>query len=448
MKLEDFKELVQKKKVLDALDIAEHITPKDRYFYYEKSKALLSIGNHEDSLKNIDKVLELKPDWLGAHSIKVSILTSLKREPDLINALVSMITASKEITDKDEVFSTLFNQLLDCTIKNKISLISFCLEYYKYINGSDSLYLFFSGIIDSSQGHLDTAAKKLSLLTSDSIKNLGRHATGALSFRYSHELERISSNLRDYTTKINFLKDCNNFNDDYSEIVFAACDSKYFDMFSEVFISSFAYNLTSKICHIHVVNPTKSTIEKANIIASSFANFNFSYEHSRFNEAIYFATARFLTLETILDFYGKDVLVCDIDAAFLADFSISEILSQNFDLVIKADDQCGLALYPWRGLAAGFLAVKNNDRAKDFIRSLKSYILNFLLDAQYDNIWYFDQTALYCLLNFFSERKLELRTRFIHGETSKIIIYPDAKKETKEEFAIKHNKIDIYLTTL
>lgn len=207
---------------------------------------MLSIGEYEESLISLEKVLELKPDWLGAHSIKISTLLALKRERDMIGALLTMIGASKEVDDKDEVFSTLFNQILDSSTIDKVGILSFCLEYYKYINGTDGFYLFFSGIVDSNQGYLDSASNKFSNLSSKAIQNLGRHATGALTFRYGPELERISNNLREYNTNIHHLKTSTSFSREHTEVIFAACDSKYFDMFSEVFVSSFAHNLKKK----------------------------------------------------------------------------------------------------------------------------------------------------------------------------------------------------------
>ena len=440
MKLDEFKGLMAAGRFQEALEASEMIGVKDRYFFYERAKAQLALRNYRAAVSEIDSVLESKSDWLGAHSIKISALLALGVEDELVAAVLVMINQAVAVSDRYGVFRSLFNEILDSKLEKKINLLSCCLEYYRYICGQDCLYLFFSGVVDSNLGYDESASKMFGLLADRDMADLGRHATGALSFRYGNDLVKITSGLSAYKQKITVLKERADVSFGSESVIFAACDSKYFEMFADVFISSFAFHLNNKICHIHVVDPTDAVIDKANRISKCLNNFNFSFERSGFVAPIYFAASRFIVLEQIVDLYKLDVLVCDIDAAFIDDFSVGEILSGECNIVIKADNRCSLHTYPWRGLAAGFFAVKNDRLSIEFIRSLKSFIMSFILDSPHENIWYFDQTAIYCLLKHFSECSEDFSSAFIYGETSRMIVYPDAKKETKEEFALSHGR--------
>ncbi|MFG0353810.1 hypothetical protein ACF8LD_17645 [Pseudomonas sp. zbq_5] len=434
MRLDYLKKLVASGEFTRALEIASEIETHDRYFFYEKAKAYLGLRNYRAAVSEIDSVLLLKPDWLGAHSIKISALIAEKDEAGVGDSLRRMIADSVVVSDRVDVFKSLFNQILDSELEKKFYTLSASLEYYRYMCGEDNLYYFFSGVVDSNLGYLESAAKKFGLINGDNIGELGRHATGALSFKYGWELDSVAHALSGYKQKIQLLNHTLKLPVGSESVVFAACDSKYFDMFGDVLISSIAGKLEKKVCHVHVVNPTDAVFEKASRFDQLMDNFNFSYEFSGFTSSIYYAVARFVALEQILELYGLDVLVCDVDAAFLSNYSLDEILSTR-DIVIKADDKCSLHTYPWRGLAAGFFAVRNGAAAVRFVRALKSYVMHFMLDSKYDKIWYFDQTALFCLINYFSAGKDEVSVGFVYGETSRVIVYPDAKKETKEEFA-------------
>lgn len=440
MTLEQFKTLVAAGELQAALESSDLIKEKDRYFFYEKAKAQLALLNYRAAVSEIDSVLAIKSDWLGAHAIKVTALLALELKIELMASLFDMINNSITINDRYTIFKNLFDKILDSNLAEKMSLLSCCLEYYRYVCGQDGLYLFFSGVVDSNRGYYESASKKFGLLDSRDIDNLGRHATGALSFRFGKDLEDISSGLCAYKQNISILKERSNIAPNAESIIMSACDSAYFEMFSDVFISSFCYYLKNKVCHIHVVNPTDAVVNKAEAISRRLNNVNFSFEWSGFNTPAYFAISRFVILEQIMDFYGLDVLVCDIDAAFVGEFSVGKILSDHYNIVVKADNKCNLHSYPWRGLAAGFFAVKNNYMTTEYIRSLKSFVMSFILDSPHKNIWYFDQTAIYCLLKHFTERSKNFASSFIYGETSKMIVYPNFRIETKEEFVQKHMK--------
>lgn len=434
MRLENLKKLVASGEFTQALEVAKDIEVHDRYYFYEKAKAYLGLRDYRAAASEIDSVLLLKPDWLGAHSIKISALIAVKDEASVVDSLREMIAGSVMVTDRVDVFKSLFNQILDSDLNKKLHALSSALEYYRYMCGEDDLYYFFSGIVDSNLGYLESAAKKFSLINGNNIDELGRHATGALSFRYGWALDSVAHDLSGYKQKVKLLDKGVKIPVGSESVVLAACDSKYFESFGEVLISSIAGKLEGKVCHIHVVNPTEAVLKKAERFSELLGNFNFSYEISGFTSSAYYAVARFIVLEQILEIYNLDVLVCDVDAAFLSNYSLDKILSGR-DIVIKADDKCSLHTYPWRGLAAGFFAVRKGAPAVRFIRALKSYVMHFMLDSKYEKIWYFDQTALFCLINYFASGEDEVSVGFIYGETSRIIVYPDAKKETKEEFA-------------
>lgn len=436
--LEKIKNLAKQGLFEDALVIADKMESVDRYFLYERAKIYLALSRFDNALEDIEKVLALKSDWLGAHSIKISVYLRRKDSECVLKALLDLSQASKRVDDKQSVCTGVINSILDSKLDRRYDVLSVFLEHYKLTNGADNFYNFYSGVVDSNTGNFASAAKKFDSLNGDTLMTLGRHCSGALSFTYGEELVHRTSEFYDKRFGIFFKLSNLECFQDFQSVTFAACDSGYFNLFSELFVRSFFSTNEHKVCHLHIVNPNDEAHSRASELMSGFKLLNVSYEYTCFKDNVYYACARFMHVESIIELYKSDVFVCDIDACFVGEVSFDNLLERNFDIAIKSDVTCKLNSFPWRKIAAGFIFARNSDAALDFFKKLKSYLFFSMISRKFENIWYLDQTAIFCILNYCDESGSKINYKLLLGRTSEVVIYPDAAKETKMEFVVNN----------
>lgn len=97
-------------------------------------------------------------------------------------------------------------------------------------------------------------------------------------------------------------------------VVVAACNGAYFDLFFAAFHASLGQWDPAPALHLHVVNPTAAG-EAAMAALDGDGAVAFTREASD-QGAPYFAGARFLVLEALLDHYRRPLVVSDIDVEF------------------------------------------------------------------------------------------------------------------------------------
>lgn len=441
MNIHEFRKIIAGKDFQHALDVADNVEVKDRYFFYERAKLHLSVKKYIECIKDIDNVLAVKKDWLGAYAIKITALLNENDEKGLISTFFCLIDVDldAESKDREKILVDKANEILDSKLLKKFELLNAVLSYELYSKGKTNFYNFFSGIVDVNFELNESAEKKFKQI--NSFDNLGRHASGALSFRSLSSLDKLVNNLSGFNVKIDFIRKINS--SDWDKLIYAACDAIYFKKFAGVFLGSFKKNMGingKTALHIHVVNPDEECFLLFNNFLEDNYFLNISFEYSYCVDKVYFACSRFLVCENIMNFYDCDLLICDIDSFFVGDFSIKDLLKDN-DIIVKKDNNIKLNAYPWRSIAAGFFGVKNNQQARKYMCSLKSYLLNFLVDNLNNNFWYCDQSAIYCLNNIQYKNELFMKIGYIHGETSKIIRFPDASKETKDQFILANSDL-------
>jgi len=112
-----------------------------------------------------------------------------------------------------------------------------------------------------------------------------------------------------------------------TEVVFAACDSKYFLEHGQAFV--YSANDVGKNTHVHIVNPTDEALSLAVLLnATTKVGTTFSFNDVELNGSAeetrtYYACLRFLVLPTIIR-TAKKVLVLDIDGYIMRDFNIND----------------------------------------------------------------------------------------------------------------------------
>lgn len=399
----------------------------NRMVLYEKAKALMGLQQYDEALVILNSILIIKPDWLGAAKLKMHILLILRKYDELFVTFVHLVNNSSKSPTKDSEFPILFNEMLDFDLEHKLDLLHASLEYYKFKIGNDDTYCYFKGVVESNLGNLHSAENYFKQITN--TKHLGRHSTGANSFLFMNYDNAKMENMVGVSMNKKL------FPENFKSIVLVSCDNNYFNKFANVFLKGVTENLINKICHFHIINPDDNTICQLNSFARSNVFFNFSYEYMQNASKLYYACSRFMQLNFIQEWYQRDVIVCDIDAYFKSDFD--NLLEQNFDILLKVDNNCNLHLLPWRGVAAGFCIFKNNARVSVFSKNLRRYLLNFVSENA-EKFWYLDQTALFSVSHEFEKYHNLNVKRFMN--TSSIIIFPNGK-EPKEVFVQRFQEI-------
>ena len=426
--IENVKALNKDGNYANALIALEEVNNKDRYYYYEAAKTALGLKNYDVTIDNINKVLAMKADWVGACGIKVAALNHLRKFDGIAPALIDLINNSAKATNRESSFASIFNELLDYKVPGILIMLDAVLEYYRFKLGADDFYNFYKGIVNSNTGQLRLASSNFNSVTN--LESFGRHSTGAASFNFGENLDEIlNRNEARQLTPIKFSKKKIPAST-YDTVMLASCDNGYFETFIELLISSISSKLERKVFHIHVINPSKRTLAKCSEIARKYHFFNFSHEVNPAAQKLEFACSRFIRLEEFLHVYKKDVVVCDMDSCFIQDFDV-DVLLRDRDIAVKVDNKCKLHFYPWRQFIASFVVFKYNPTTLRFTKDLSKF-LTYFVDRKDRDYWYVDQTALFCLLEQHAERH-NLGYRLIE-RTSHIVLVPNAKSESKKEF--------------
>lgn len=429
--IEQIRSLNKSKKYNEAIEEINRIENKDRFYFYEAAKAYIALKKYDESIKNINEVLSLKGDWVGAAGVKISALYLSNKIDAIIPTFLKLIVNSSKTIPIEKETSIIFNSILDYKINNVLGILDSLLDIYALKFGADELYNFYRGIVNSNTGMTDQASYNFNSITD--FSKFGRHATGGASFKFGPSLEAvINSQDKIYSQDIVY-GNHKTFSERYNSVLFASSDDTYFNIFIDILIESISKSTKGKIFHIHLLNPSTDTLHKCNKLHIMYDFFNFSYETKRNAKKIDFACSRFIRLEEIMRFYGRDVVVCDMDSCFIGDFDMNAILN-GADIAIKVDDKCLLKYYPWRNFIASFVAFKFNDISLNLAGQLSTYLTYFTNKKDVD-YWYADQTALFCLINYHAQKSELIYTK-LH-KTSHIVLVPDAKSGSKEDFVQK-----------
>ena len=411
-----------------ALKALEGIENKDRYHYCEAAKSYLALKDYNAALTSIDKVISLKQDWVGAYGIKVSVLYNQKQFDFIVPTLIDMINHSEKLTDRESSYHLVFNTILDYNIPGVLILIDSLLEYYKYRLGEDDFYNFYKGIVNANTKKMELASDNFNKITN--VEKFGVRSTGAASFSYGASLTEVLVGNYSESLPVIYFSKKNVSRSNFETVLLASCDDGYFNIFIDLIIASFSKELTRKLLHIHLINPVSSTLDRCLELSGKHDFFNFSYEANPGAQKLEFACSRFVRLEEFLNFYKKDIVVCDMDSCFVSDFDARALLGED-DVAIKSDHSCALHYYPWRQLIASFVIFKYSDPTIKLANDLKKFLMHFIQKND-QNYWFVDQTALFCLLDHHYSNH-ELRYNSIE-RTSNMVLVPDARSESKEDF--------------
>ncbi|KAA1286178.1 MULTISPECIES: hypothetical protein [Alcaligenes] len=269
------------------------------------------------------------------------------------------------------------------TIINNRSEIEQSVKTKKGIPESDRNFL--SGLLEYRAGNYMNAQNEFQKLIK-AKHNLLFHQTGALSYFY--HLDDAQFNDITYHRELDFLQKTEN---KIGPIILMSCDYGYFVAYFKK-----TYEKLLKIgakLHIHIIAPAEINMsEILRIIKGTSVGVSIELEtkeqREKENRKTYYATARYLILQKIIQTYKENVLVADIDIDF------NKPLEQGF--FEMADNEIALytsdSFLPWTKILAGFNLFGRNTSESEFLTKLKSF-LSFCLNSDRDG-WMLDQTAL------------------------------------------------------
>jgi tetratricopeptide (TPR) repeat protein len=176
-------------------------------------------------------------------------------------------------------------------------------------------------------------------------------------------------------------------------VVLVAADARYIELFLQMFAHSLAAAAPGARCHIHVVDPDdRSTAAIADLRRLGGLSIGISSEQSGdARGAGYYAAARFLRAEALMDCYAADLILTDIDATVLRD---PRLLTA---MVGDAAAGCfyprfPTAVFPWLGCSAALVAVRDSSAGRAFLDGVSRYIGAHLVHGRG---WFIDQIALH-----------------------------------------------------
>ncbi|MDQ0677986.1 hypothetical protein QFZ30_001368 [Arthrobacter pascens] len=158
--------------------------------------------------------------------------------------------------------------------------------------------------------------------------------------------------------------------------------------------------------HFHVVAPEREALDfirEAKELARTIHGFShrssklpaLSWSSSSLpagvgNPITYYACARYLVARQVMDKFGTDVWIQDVDLYPISPISDSYSELAEFDVVVAASTGINM-LAPWRRYIANNVFFARSDKGRQFAASAADYIWAFL---DQPNSWMLDQNAL------------------------------------------------------
>jgi hypothetical protein len=181
-------------------------------------------------------------------------------------------------------------------------------------------------------------------------------------------------------------------------VLFAACNSGYFNAMGERFVEAMAGLRGAKQgIHVHVVGPDDaSRALMAELTRRHGAALAFSIEEPALVASVtYYSCARFFVMEEMLNFHGKDILCLDLDQTLTQPPVKLLTQGQGHDFCCFSTDRNDPASVYWATIM--FFAY-GNARTLYFLDALRRFCWRELSNPSFVN-WMLDQAALYSLLS-------------------------------------------------
>lgn len=170
--------------------------------------------------------------------------------------------------------------------------------------------------------------------------------------------------------------------------ILAAADDVYFGNFAIPLILSCALNAPETQIHIVLIRPSQQTLDRIEALANTLAPFRVSWSADESAipdelaiKAIYYTSARFVFLPTLLDLCEDSVFCMDVDALVLKDiWPVYKAARGTSDIQLYARNERSAS----RRFMAGAIGVEPTTDGKLFSRALREALLSaFRLKPRY-----------------------------------------------------------------
>lgn len=184
-------------------------------------------------------------------------------------------------------------------------------------------------------------------------------------------------------------------------VALVSLDRRYFDIYAETFLRTFASSNPDGAAHFHCINFDLTTdfLELADRIGISigWSRDDFTGTQEAGTLAGYYAAARYLHLPTYLKSY-PNIFVCDVDGLVVK--KLPALFRGKPDIRMPARFLRGpRRLYPapWDAIGAGAVAIRRTDQSVTFVRAVADYLgVAFILAVNEGRrFFYADQNALF-----------------------------------------------------
>jgi hypothetical protein len=194
--------------------------------------------------------------------------------------------------------------------------------------------------------------------------------------------------------------DISNRHNPDAPVHFCAADAKYFEKFAEAVTASAAANKYRGTIHLHIVNPTSSTRDVRERIANRHpdlaVNYSYSTHHDTADQRPYFASVRFLAARSIMDLYGSDIIISDIDVS----------LSGQADELARGVDGADVAVrirprrnyFPWKRVIVNLMYIRRTEQNRRLLNYVAAYYHRVEGASGQNPIWGVDQSAFFYAL--------------------------------------------------
>jgi hypothetical protein len=188
-------------------------------------------------------------------------------------------------------------------------------------------------------------------------------------------------------------------------VVLISCSYGYLTVFADYYISTLRRN-NGNIIHLHVLAGDVGAAEEfLTGLAGRYTNVRYSIEPITDAPQTYFTLARFLVCRELMNQYGRDVHISDIDHNPDLDLSAlgSELRSRGFDFGLC---DAGYPV-PWAKFSVGFSYFRFGNEATDvYLRLLSRYLKSLYADGGFFSM---DQVGACQIYEYMKARNYQFR---------------------------------------
>lgn len=419
---------------------------------YEHGVSLMRLGRQAEAIGRFLSCVSTHPDWMAAR-YHLGVCHERTGGQYLAASIYKSIL-SLDIADSPHDYAKNFETLGDLYFSlarsnsNPAAKSGIILELQHICeadikkNGPQCWNQLYLGAVNFHFGNVDAALEYLEKAASlgnqyDLHKPLiFKSSYGASFIRTPQSTREIIQQTSKQPPKID-LRDCQ---DNHGLVFLISCDSGYYRRFSKMLLSSLLATNENITLHFHILGNTEeiSAIKKEALVDHKENNIkiNYSYEELTITHSnTYYAISRFLIAHQIIEHYGADVIIGDIDSAVVGDLRKPQEYVGTRDIGVNLSTrQNGFFKFPWNSISGGYVYLKSTPLSISYARDLATLISHFY-DPRSIKSWWLDQGALFSITHYYTTTQPDFRiATFVDAEAPKPFLH-SINGKTKDDFS-------------